>query len=81
VVRRIEVEVFPVERDRWIAVIEDPPGAFSTEALTPDDVERVARKAIAEVLGWIEGEIVHVDDLGSAWSPSRAAEQAARLLR
>ena len=80
VVRRIEVEVFPIEPDRWIAVMEAPEGPFSTEASTPDQVEHGTRKAIAEVLGWSQVEIVYRDDLGDPWSPSRAAEQATRLL-
>jgi hypothetical protein len=79
-VRRIEVEVFPIEPARWIAVMDAPEGAFSTEASTPDLVEHETRKAIAEVLGWSEVEIVYLDDVGDPWSPGRAVEQATRLL-
>jgi hypothetical protein len=50
-VLRIEVEVFPVEPGRWIAVMNDPRGPFSTEAPTPDEVERKTREAVDEVLG------------------------------
>ncbi|WP_346621523.1 hypothetical protein [Blastococcus montanus] len=78
--RRIEVEVFPIEPSRWIAVMEAPDGPFSTEASTPGLVEHETRKAIVEVLGWSQVEVVYRDDLGDQWSPSRAAEQAARLL-
>lgn len=78
--RSIEVEVFPIEPDRWIVVLEAPEGPFSTEASTADQVEHEARKAIAHVLGWSEVAVVHRDDLGGPWSPSRAAEQAARVL-
>jgi hypothetical protein len=80
VVRRIEVEVFPIEPHRWIAVMEAPEGPFSTEASTAEQVEHETRKAIAEVLGWSEVEVIYRDDLGDPWSPSRAVEQAARLL-
>lgn len=79
-VRRIEVEVFPIEPSRWIAVMEAPAGPFSTEASTPELVEDETRKAIVEVLGWSQVKIVYRDDLGDPWSPSRAAEQATRLL-
>ena len=78
--RRIEVEVFPVEQDRWIAVIEAPLGPFSTEAVTPGEVDQRVREGIAEVLGWTDVDVVYVDDLGQPWSPSRAADQAARML-
>jgi hypothetical protein len=32
--QRIGVKVFPIEPDRWIAVIDAPEGPFSTEAVT-----------------------------------------------
>jgi len=51
-VRRAEIEVFPIEPDRWIAVIETPDGPFSTEAKVPERVEPEVREAIASVLGW-----------------------------
>jgi hypothetical protein len=79
-VERVEVEVFPHEPDRWIAVIETPRGPFSTEARTPGTVEREARDAIASVLGWTHVDLVLMDDLGDPWSPASADEQAARLL-
>ena len=77
---RVEVEVFPIEPDRWIAVIETPHGPFSTVAPSPQQVEAEAREAIASVLGWTEIEVVLLDDLGDPWSPAGAGEQAARLL-
>lgn len=80
VVRRIEVEVFPVEHDRWIAVIGAPLGPFSTEAVTPEDVEQKVCEGIAEVLGWTDVDVLYMDDFGQPWSPSRAADQAARML-
>jgi hypothetical protein len=36
----IQVEVFPDEPYRWIAVIHAPKGPFSTETTTASDVER-----------------------------------------
>lgn len=72
--------MFPIEPSRWIAVMEAPDGPFSTEASSPDLVEHETRKAIMEVLGWSQVEVVYRDDLGDPWSPSRAADQAARLL-
>jgi hypothetical protein len=74
-----EVEIFPIEPGRWIAVIETPRGPFATEAQTPGTVEGEARDAIASVLGWTHVELVLLDDLGDPWSPESADEQAARL--
>jgi hypothetical protein len=79
-VERVEVEVFPIEQDRWIAVIETPRGPFSTEARSPGQVEHEARDAIASVLGWTHVELLLLDDLGDRWSPASAETQAARLL-
>jgi hypothetical protein len=79
-VERVEVEVFPIKPDRWIAVIETPRGPFSTEAQRPARVVHEARDAIASVLGWTHVEMVLLDDLGDPWSPASADEQAARLL-
>ena len=76
----VQVEVFPIEPDRWIAVIETPRGSFSTEAQTPGAVEREVRDAVASVLGWTQAELVLLDDLGHPWSLATADEQAARLL-
>ena len=50
----------------------NPLGPFSTEAVTPE--------GIAEVLGWTDVDVLYMDDLGQPWSPSRAADQAARML-
>ena len=75
----IEVEVFPIEPGRWIAVIEGPGGPFSTEAPSPERVEPEVRLAIAEVLGRTEVDLTFVDDEGARWSPETAAQQAERL--
>jgi hypothetical protein len=80
VVERIHVEVFPIEPDRWIAVIETPRGPFSTEARSPEQPEPKAREAIATVLGRTQVDLDFADDLGGPWSPSGAEAQAARLL-
>ena len=77
---RVNVEVFPIEGDRWIAVIETSRGPFSTEARSPGRVEHEARDAIASVLGLTDVELVLLDDLGDPWSPASADEQATRLL-
>jgi len=75
----IDVEVFPIEPGRWIAVIEGPGGPFSTEAPTPDRVEPEVRLAIAEVLGRTDVDLIILDDEGAPWSPETALQQAQRL--
>jgi hypothetical protein len=77
---QLEVEVFPVEPDRWIVVVDAPQGPFSTEAARPDQVEQEARDTIAEVLGWTDVQINFVDDVGDPWSPAWAPAQVSRLL-
>ena len=79
VVASIDVEVFPVEPDRWVAVIEGPDGRFSTETSRPEQVSSAARRAVAGVLGRPDVDVVLQEDLGRPWSPAVAAEQVARL--
>lgn len=79
-VKPVEVEVFPIEPNRWIAVIETPDGPFSTEARSPVQVELEVRDAIATVLGRTDVELILRDDVGGQWSLESAREQAARLL-
>jgi hypothetical protein len=50
------------------------------EASTLELVAHETRKAIAEVLGWSQVEIVNLDDLGRSVVAGRAAEQTRRLL-
>ncbi|WP_448638243.1 hypothetical protein [Geodermatophilus sp. URMC 63] len=78
-VQRAVVEVFPIEPNRWVAVIDAPHGSFSTEAASPDQIEREVRNSIADVLGWTEVQIDFVDDLGGPWSPEQSEAQASRL--
>jgi hypothetical protein len=49
-VERTRVEVFPVEPDRWISVIEAPTGPFSTEVKHPRDVRADVQASAADVL-------------------------------
>jgi hypothetical protein len=79
-VQRVEVEVFPIEPARWIAVIDGPSGPFSAEISTPGQVEQETRGAIATVLGLSEVQIDCVDDLGRPWSLDLAAAQASRSI-
>jgi len=74
------VEVFPIESNRWVAVIDAPRGPFSTEAKTPSKIEEQVRESIATVLGWTEVHIDFVDDLGHRWSPDQSGVRASRLL-
>jgi hypothetical protein len=78
-VPNVEVEVFPIEPGRWIAVIEGPGGPFSTEAPSPEQVEPEVRLAIAEVLGRTKVGLSLLDDQGAPWSPEIATKQAERL--
>jgi hypothetical protein len=49
--QRIGVKVFPIEPDRWIAVIDAPEGPFSTEAVTLGQVaaSRLTRPTVIGV--------------------------------
>lgn len=75
----LRVEVFPVETRRWVAVIDAPEGAFSTECARPEDVPEEVDSVIRGVLeiGGFATELV--DDLGRAWSPADGRAQSRRL--
>lgn len=73
------VEVFPVEPDRWIAVIDAPRGSFSTEVRTPREVAEDVRASIRGVLKVREPSFVLVDDEGAPWTPVGATAQVQRL--
>lgn len=64
---RMRVEVFPIEPDRWIAVIDAPAGAFSTETKHPGDLRADAEKLAAAVLRRNDLAFDFVDDLGRPW--------------
>ncbi|GAA5035135.1 hypothetical protein GCM10025738_20810 [Microbacterium fluvii] len=73
------VDVFPVARDRWIAVVGAPLGEFSTEAVTPDRIPDEVASAIFGVLGSSHSWLL-VDELGLPWSPDSAPTQLLRML-
>ena len=74
----LRVEVFPVEPDRWIAVIDADAGE-STETPTAAGVEDEVRASIAAVLGISEPVFDLTDDLDQPWSPASAPAQLDRL--
>lgn len=74
----LQVEVFPIEATRWIAVIEAPDGPFSTEATSPDLIAGEVARVIREVLGSdLEHELL--DEDGQPWGEGVALEQLGRL--
>lgn len=75
--RTVRAEVFPVKRDRWVAVIDDH--YFSTEASSPHEVLAEVRSAVREVLGWEDVTVELYDDEGRPWRPSGASAQATRM--
>jgi hypothetical protein len=75
----VDVEVFPVAADRWIAVVRAPDGEFSTEASSPGDVPDAVDRAVVEVLG-APASVNLQDDLGQPWSVASAPEQLVRLI-
>ncbi len=79
-VQRTVVEVFSIEPNRWIAVIDAPRGPLSSGSETPEVIDREVHSSIADVLAWAEVKIDFVDDLGDPWSVERSEAQASRLL-
>jgi hypothetical protein len=75
----LRVEVFPVEPDRWVAVVDNPDGVFSTEVTSAQAVESDVRESIAAVLERTDLVFVLIDDQGAPWSPAAAPGQLARL--
>jgi len=73
------VEVFPINADRWVALVPRPEGVFKTEADRPDDVEAEVRRAVADVMGVRRVDLTLVDEDGYPWTPRSAVAQAARL--
>jgi len=76
----LQVEVFPIEPTRWIAVIDAPKGPFSTEARSPELVAPEVARVILEVLG---SDLPHelVDETGHPWDADAARHQLGRLGR
>jgi hypothetical protein len=75
----LTVEVFPVSADRWVAVIDAPRGAFSTECQAPEEVAGEVASSIDGVLGHGHSWRL-VDDRGCLWSPDSASDQLLRML-
>jgi hypothetical protein len=76
----VRVEVFPVQADRWVAIIETAPdGAFSTEASTPDAVVSEVEAALLRVLGSDHPDYKLVDETGADWTLDTAARQPTEL--
>lgn len=76
---RLTVEVFPVAKGRWIAVIDGPEGAFSTEAAEPGSVADEVQRAVGEVLGHSAPPVRLVDENGADWDLQVAQRQAQAL--
>ena len=74
----LQVEVFPIEPARWIAVIDAPAGSFSTEAAAPELVADEVARTIADVLGAGTAHRL-VDEDGREWTADVAREQLRRL--
>lgn len=70
----LRVEVFPLDSDRWIAVIE----SFSTEAASPEEIPAEVASSIRAVLGW-DAPFELVDENGGSWTPANAEEQLLRM--
>lgn len=75
----LQVELFPIEPTRWIAVIDAPKGPFSTEAMSPELVGAEVAGAILEVLGSDRPHEL-VDESGHPWDAGVARRQMGRLL-
>ncbi len=76
---RLRVEVFPVETRRWVAVIDAPEGAFSTECVRPEDAPAEVDAVISGLLQLQPFETELVDDLGRPWEPTGSEAQSQRL--
>lgn len=77
-VSALQVQVFPVEVTRWIAVIEAQAGPLSTEVRSAALVAAEVARVIRDVLG-PDLEHVLVDEAGHPWSERVALEQVGRL--
>jgi hypothetical protein len=77
-VSALQVQVFPVEVTRWIAVIEAQAGPFSTEVRSASLVAAEVARVIRDVLG-PDLEHVLVDEAGHPWSERVALQQVGRL--
>jgi hypothetical protein len=75
----LAVEVFPIAQDRWIAVIDGPAGAFSTQAKTAEEVVVEVEAALREVLGETTPPYRLTAPDGRDWTDDIAREQAAGL--
>jgi hypothetical protein len=71
-------QVFPVQADRWIAVVGAPTGPFMTETASPADVGPQVRRSLADALGRVP-DVRLVDDRGRPWTPGQAIGQLSRM--
>lgn len=74
-----DVEVFPIEPTRWVAVIEGPRGIFSTETTDPELVVDEVRSSIGDVWGDADPRLRLVDEDGRPWAVDTAATRLADL--
>jgi hypothetical protein len=74
----VQAHVFPVEVDRWIAVVASLRGTFVIESCSAAGVASRIRHATDDTLGWVP-EMELLDDRGMAWSPGQARFQLARM--
>jgi hypothetical protein len=77
-VTRVQAHVFPVEVDRWIAVVASLRGTFVIESRCAAGVASRIRHATDDTLGWVP-EMELLDDRGMSWSPGQAGFQLARM--
>ena len=74
----VQAHVFPVEVDRWIAVVASLRGTFVVECPSAAGVASRIRHATDDTIGWVP-EMELLDDRGMSWSPGQARFQLARM--
>jgi|GEM_PF-2448551 len=74
----VRVQVFPVQPDRWIAVVAAPGGTFVTQSQSAAGVASQVRSATEQTMGWVP-DMDLVDDRDLPWTPGQAGTQLARL--
>lgn len=78
-IQRVTAQIFPVQADRWIAVVGAPAAEpFVTESRSAAGVASQIRRSIEGSLGWVP-EIELIDDRGRPWSPGQAPQQLTRM--
>ena len=74
----VRAQIFPVQADRWIAVVGAPGSTFVTESRSAAGVASQIRHATQDTLGWVP-QMDLVDDRGRPWTPGQARVQLARM--